>query len=923
MTRLLTALMAMWQIGQPLQGATINWTAGSGANLNWATAGNWSTGLPLAVDDVIFGSPIPNPGSLANPGTITLGSGTVANSLSFLDNYTLSGGDLALGTGLVRVDANATISSSLTGAGGLNKAGTGTLTLLGTNSGLTGPVVVSGGVLKTSGSATLGTGLLSLAGGNLAFESDTGLNFTNATTVLLNSLIFSGRQSSGAGVTHTLGTLSIGPQQLSIQSGANVSSGTAGVTFGATTLTGSGTGFNVGAGANLTLGVIAGNFNFFKSGAGTLTLGGASTRASGAAYLTGGTTRQTNVSGFGTAATTLTMTGGSSLDLATDTSTNAYPATFLGSATVISNRATAGAGITHQLGAFSSIGNNTITIGKDTNVSSGTAGVTFAAATTAGATTFSVASGALLTLSSTLNNAGFNTTFTGAGNATASSAISGGGGVIMNGTGILTLSGANTFGGAATINSGTVQLGNAASLGAAATASPVLTGSGILSVNGVTASVLSISGLSGTIIQNNHVSTAGVLAVTPGGTAQSTIASTIRNGSTGTMGITVNGSGSLALTGNNTYTGPTILTQGRLNVNSATAVGTGAVTLTAGMLDNTSVGAVTLTNNNAVTVGGNFTFGGSNSLNFGTGTATTTASRVITLAGTNTSNLRFGTYNSNAASLTTTVNSLSGSNSTLTIGTFNAQGSGTAGTTVIAGNGNLAITGGINATVLATGMNFAGSGIITLSGASNYTGATTFTSGRVILDASSTAATLVATTLPTFAGGAFTLKAAAAGSNQTLGNLTLNAGGSNISVIGGTGGTSTLTLGTYTATTNNGTMNVSLSGTGANVSTTTAVTSGLIAPRGAVTITSGGVTDFAGKSGSNLALLTGQTALHGDRQSDSDHGNLYAKLDQDHFLGSWAVSESRYQHHATHQRWPAFCWCQRLFHHRFLRHCSP
>ena len=171
MTCLLTALMAVWQIGQPLQASTINWTSGSSTDLNWVTPGNWSTGLPLASDDVIFGTPIPNPGSLASPGTITLGAGTVANSLRLRDNYTLSGGNLALTTGQVRVDTSATINSPLVGAGGLIKTGLGTLTLLGLNSGLTGQVGVNVGTLRVSGS--LGAGPLSLAGGTLALESDT------------------------------------------------------------------------------------------------------------------------------------------------------------------------------------------------------------------------------------------------------------------------------------------------------------------------------------------------------------------------------------------------------------------------------------------------------------------------------------------------------------------------------------------------------------------------------------------------------------------------------------------------------------------------------------------------------------------------------------------------------------------------------
>ena len=80
--------------------------------------------------------------------------------------------------------------------------------------------------------------------------------------------------AAGAGITHTLGTLSIGANQLNITAGGNVTGGgTAGVTFsGTTTLTGSAT-FNitnptVGGGTTvLTLGAV-------NNGANTITVTG-------------------------------------------------------------------------------------------------------------------------------------------------------------------------------------------------------------------------------------------------------------------------------------------------------------------------------------------------------------------------------------------------------------------------------------------------------------------------------------------------------------------------------------------------------------------------------------------------------------------------------------------------------------------------
>ena len=68
-----------------------------------------------------------------------------------------------------------------------------------------------------------------------------------------NATIRSDRLTAGAGVTHTLGTLRIGAQTLSVAAGAFVNSGTAGLTFGTTTLTANGAVFDVSGGANLTL----------------------------------------------------------------------------------------------------------------------------------------------------------------------------------------------------------------------------------------------------------------------------------------------------------------------------------------------------------------------------------------------------------------------------------------------------------------------------------------------------------------------------------------------------------------------------------------------------------------------------------------------------------------------------------------------
>src|SRR5205814_1984145 len=132
---------------------------------------------------------------------------------------------------------------------------------------------LSGGTMKLGSASALGTTAvpLQLNGGTLDLATDASVNGYN-TTVGGAVTIISDRATSGAGITHTLGTLSIGNFQLNTTVGANVSSGTAGLTFGATTLSAATPVFNVASGANLTLGALSGSVAFTKQNSGQITL---------------------------------------------------------------------------------------------------------------------------------------------------------------------------------------------------------------------------------------------------------------------------------------------------------------------------------------------------------------------------------------------------------------------------------------------------------------------------------------------------------------------------------------------------------------------------------------------------------------------------------------------------------------------------
>ncbi len=171
----------------------------------------------------------------------------------------------------------------------------GSLVVSSNNTSMLSALTVNGGILRATTSANaLGSSStrnsINLAGGALELANDTGLTFgssSRVTTVSSNATIRSDRLIPGAGVTHSLGPLHIGAQTLSVTAGNSATNGTAGLTFGATTLSGNTT-FEVvnrgSAGARLTLGAIGqsgGARSLTKTGNGTLLLNGAGSYAGG------------------------------------------------------------------------------------------------------------------------------------------------------------------------------------------------------------------------------------------------------------------------------------------------------------------------------------------------------------------------------------------------------------------------------------------------------------------------------------------------------------------------------------------------------------------------------------------------------------------------------------------------------------------
>ncbi len=326
--------------------------------------------------------PTYNPASLTvSAGTLTLGYSTRLNSGDYSGSIALNGGTLTHGS-----TASQILSGPISGIGTLAKNGSGTLVLTGANSHSGGTTVSAGTLYAKGSSSVLGTGTLNLNGGTTDLQNDAP-TYANAVSVGGASTLRPGRLTSGAGLVHTLGALTIGNYQLSINTGSLVTANSPyGVTFGATTFSAATPIFDVannGTGlGTLTLGALSGNNNFTKQGAGLLYLGTASSRAGGTATLTAGTLKLGAASALGTTASTLTLSGGI-LNLALDATVNAHGTTVGGNALIQSDRATATApGITHTLGSLTFGGKYTLVVTNGPSVAANTPyGLTFGTTT--------------------------------------------------------------------------------------------------------------------------------------------------------------------------------------------------------------------------------------------------------------------------------------------------------------------------------------------------------------------------------------------------------------------------------------------------------------------------------------------------------------------------------------------------------------
>ncbi|HYP15641.1 MAG TPA: autotransporter-associated beta strand repeat-containing protein, partial [Opitutus sp.] len=372
-------------------------------------------------------------------GTISSGLALAGNRTFTINNSTNAAADLTI-SGVI---------SNGSGTRSLTKAGNGTLVLSNTNT-YSGSTTLSAGVLRGTAAGAFGTGSLVVNGGTLELANNASTNFARPTTVGGNATITVDRTSSGAGITHTLGALSINGSTLSVNSGSNISANSAyGLTFGATTLTGGAT-FNVannGTGVGtLTLGALsdAGTARTLtKTGTGTLNLSGAAGTwtTNNNVVISNGTLQVGVTNALGSSAasnvTVNATTAGTTASLATASSANQS----------IRSLTFGGAGAT-------ATSTNNVTIGSSSALTLG-GNVTYDATNNPLGATIS-GSGTLALGSSTRTFTVGNST-SAANDLTISTNITGTGGLIKTGAGTLALSGSNnTFNGSANAGSGIV-----------------------------------------------------------------------------------------------------------------------------------------------------------------------------------------------------------------------------------------------------------------------------------------------------------------------------------------------------------------------------------------------------------------------------------------------------------------------------------
>ncbi|MEI8310495.1 MAG: autotransporter-associated beta strand repeat-containing protein [Verrucomicrobiota bacterium] len=665
-------------------------TSGAGTlNINSATA--ISSGRLIVASGGTINNTSAAGITLTNNNNITLlgnSNWTGTQDLSFGSGI-LTGGGAATVKGIAVNGSTLTVGGldSAAAGGGFSKTGSGALAITGAaGANVSGNFTASGGTLILGNKSALGSGIFIWGSTTLSASTNLSGNNSIANAVSINnnsnfvtgnnSIEMTGGVSLGASrsVTNSLSagnyTISGSPVGLSTIATAN-------------TLTLGGSGNTIISSAiqnNAANGTATSGFVIY-TGNGTLTLSGINTY--------NGTTTQSGAGG------TLNLTGSLASNVSvTNGSFNQTSAGSIG-----------GSGVTVTVaGGSSSLtlgGNNTYT--GNTTLTSGTLNVNHASALGTGAGTLIINGGALDNTSGTA--------------------------VVSTSNNPVTWGAGFTFGTALSTASNNLSLGNG-SVSAVQSSTMTFAGNGTtltmgaLSLSNTTGRAFTANGAGNTLVlgglnimlTGSGVATSDTLA----GTANITINGVIANGNAFANGIVVTSTGTTTFSGNNTYTGTTIIGAtgaadvGTLRLSGAGKISSAATTVYGGVLDlnGTTQTVTTLTLGGGASGSTANVLLGAGALNLG-GNVTYTATNNpngASITGSGTLNL--------LADRTFVVNDSIAATADLTVSAVIANGDGT--------------PRGLTKTL---------GGTLVLSGNNTYTGTTTVTTGTLIIDGNQASST--------------------------------------------------------------------------------------------------------------------------------------------------------------------------------------
>jgi autotransporter-associated beta strand protein len=464
--------------------------------------------------------------------------------------------------------------------------------------------------------------------------------------------------------------------------------------------------------------------------------------------------------------------------------------------------------------------------------------------------------------------------------------ISGTGGLTKGGAGDLALYATNTYTGGTTLNGGRLLIGNNAALG---TGTLTITG-GHIRAHQAARTLTNPLALNGSFEVGQLTTFTGNATLGANVTITATDAtnSSVFSGRISGLGFALikAGPGTLTLSGNNTYTGVTVVRAGTLRITGTSQ--TSGLTVDGGTLDLASLVAPSLSVGSLSGTGGTVALGAKTlavnegisteyrgTINGAGGSVTKTGASILALYGTNTYT---GGTTLNGGGLLIGNNAALGTGPlTINGGYIGADGAARTLGNTLALNGSFALgastfftgnaTLGANVTVTATGavvdesrlsggvsgngfaLTKAGAGVLTLSGNNTYTGGTTVSEG-----------TLIAANSNALGTGGVTVNGSLSANGN--GRLDLASSLSVSSLAGTTGGTvglraNTLTVNQATNTAYRGT----IGGTGGSLTKNGA---GDLALYGTNTYT-GGTRLNAGRLliGNNAALGTGTLTING------------------------------------------------------------